>query len=240
MALFHLQVSSVSRAAGRSATAAAAYRAGSRIRDERTGLVHDYRLRERVVHTEIVLPEGAPEWARDRAKLWNAAEAAERREDSQVAREFEIGLPAEVGPEERRALAVEFAGELVARHGFAADLSVYLPPEQGDPRNHYAQVLVTTRRLEGAGFGEKTRELSELPGSRHEVTRWRERWAALQNARLIRGGRVDHRSLADQGLEREPEIHLGAGATGKERRGEGSDRGDELADIRQRNRGHRE
>lgn len=113
MAIFHLSVKTVSRSAGRSATAAAAYRAGCKITDERTGEIHDYTRKGGVESAAVILPDNAPEWARDRAQLWNAAEQAEKRKNSTVAREFEIALPAELSPAEREKLAHDFARELV-------------------------------------------------------------------------------------------------------------------------------
>src|SRR5574343_1965825 len=109
MAIYHLSVKTISRSAGRSATAAAAYRAGVEIADTRTGGVHDYRRKGGVEHRELVVPVDAPDWARDRAALGNAAEVAEVRKNSTVAREFEIALPSELSGEARRALAVDFA-----------------------------------------------------------------------------------------------------------------------------------
>ena len=73
MAIYHLSVKAIGRSQGRSATAAAAYRAATRIEDERTGLVHDYSRKGGVLHREIVALEDAPSWAQDRARLWNAA-----------------------------------------------------------------------------------------------------------------------------------------------------------------------
>ena len=98
MAIYHLSVKPISRSAGRSATAAAAYRAGelgAPIVDERTGDVHDYTRKRGVLSADIVLPDGAPSWAQDRPRLWNAAELAEKRKDACVAREYEVALPAE-------------------------------------------------------------------------------------------------------------------------------------------------
>ena len=109
MAIYHLSVKTISRSAGRSATAAAAYRAGIKITDERTGELHDYSRKSGVEYTELVLPAHAPDWATNRAALWNAAEQAETRKNSTVAREFEIALPSELSPEERQRLAVDFA-----------------------------------------------------------------------------------------------------------------------------------
>jgi len=222
VAIYHLSVKTISRSAGRSATAAAAYRAGVQITDERTGDVHDYSRRGGVESADLVLPVGAPSWASDRSALWNAAEQAEKRKNSTVAREFELALPAELSPAARRDLAVSFARELVERHGCAADVCIHAPGKEGDNRNHHAHVLLTTRRLGPEGLGEKTRELDEVKaGAGQLVTEWRERFAELQNERLQAAGlsvRVDHRTLADQGIDRAPTMHLGPAAVGYERR----------------------
>ena len=221
MAIFHLSVKTVSRSAGRSATAAAAYRAGVEITDERTGEIHDYTRKGGVESAELVLPAGAPEWAADRAALWNAAEQAETRKNSTVAREFEIALPEELSPAERQRLARDLAREIVERHGCAADVCIHAPGRGGDDRNHHAHILLSTRRLEPEGFTEKTRELDDQKTGRVLVTEWRERYAQLQNERLREAGlsvQVDHRTLAEQGQDREPTRHLGPTATAIERR----------------------
>ncbi len=219
VAIYHLSVKTISRSAGRSATAAAAYRAGVKIVDERTGEIHDYSRKRGVESAELILPSGAPEWAADRGALWNAAEQAETRKNSTVAREFEVALPAELSPAERQRLAHDFARELVKRHGCAADVAIHAPGKDGDERNHHAHILLTTRRLGPDGFTEKTRELDDQKTG--FVTAWRARWAEMVNAALERHGfaaRVDHRSLEAQGIDREPTRHLGPAATGYERR----------------------
>ena len=220
MATYHLSAKTISRSHGRCATAAAAYRSGVRITDERTGVIHDYQRRTGVEATFLLLPASAPDWGRDRARLWNAAELAETRKNSTVAREFEIALPAELDAEQRQRLAADFARELVARHGCAADVAIHRPGRAGDSRNHHAHILLTTRRLTAAGFTEKTRELDDLKSG--EIGRWRARFAEVQNARLREAGveaRVDHRSLEAQAIDREATIHLGPAATALERRG---------------------
>ena len=227
MAIFHLSVKTISRSAGRSSTAAAAYRSGVEITDERTGEIHDYRRKAGVESAELFLPDGAPEWATDRAKLWNAAEQSEKRKNSTVAREFEVALPSELSADQRRKLAHDFARELVKRHGFAVDVAIHAPGKEGDTRNHHAHILCTTRKLTAEGFTEKTRELDDRATGAQEVTHWREQWAGLTNAALERAGhavRVDHRSLEMQGIDREPAIHLGPSATAIERRGEVSEK----------------
>src|SRR5476649_2873948 len=149
MAIYHLSVKAVSRSAGRSATAAAAYRAGCEIVDQRTGEIHDYTRKGGVKSADIILPDGAPEWATDRAALWNAAEAAERRKDACVAREFEVALPDELSPAERRRLAVDFAKEMANREGCAVDVAIHAPGKEGDSRNHHAHILRSEERRVG-------------------------------------------------------------------------------------------
>lgn len=221
IAIYHCSVKTISRSAGRSATAAAAYRAGEKITDTRTAEVHDYRRRHGVESVDIVLPDDAPEWGTDRAELWNAAEQAEKRKNSTVAREFELALPDELDPAERRELALAFAGEIAKRHGVAVDVAIHAPGGEGDQRNHHAHLLTSTRRLGPEGFGPKARELDDKKTGPGIVSEWRERWADLQNEALKKKGvsaRVDHRSLAEQGLDREPTAHLGPAASGYERR----------------------
>ena len=221
MAIYHLSVKTISRSAGRSATAAAAYRAGVEITDERTGEIHDYTRKGGVESAALILPDNAPEWARDRAQLWNAAEQAEKRKNSTVAREFEIALPAELSPEQREKLAHDFARELVKRHGCAADVAIHAPGKEGDNRNHHAHILLTTRRLTPDGLGEKCRELDSAKTGAAIIKEWRERFATMQNECLRKAGhavQVDHRSHAERGLDAEPTRHLGPTATAIERR----------------------
>jgi len=205
MASYHLAVKTISRSANRSATAAAAYRAGVAIECDRERRTHDYTRRSGVEHTQIVLPSDAPEWASDRSALWNAAEAAETRKNSTVAREFEIALPVELSADLRRDLVLEFAREISDRHKVAVDVAIHAPGQEGDNRNHHAHLLLTTRQLGPEGLGAKTRELDVKTSG--EVDHWRERWAQLQNRALERIGsaeRVDHRSHAARGIEGEP------------------------------------
>ena len=235
MATYTFSTTPMSRKAGRSAVAAAAYRSGAELADERTGQVHDYTRKRGVVHAEIVAPQGIT--GVDREQLWNAAEAAEKRKDARVAREYLVALPHELDADQRLALARELAGELVKRYGVAVDLAVHAPDPGGDQRNHHAHLLATTRRLNHDGLGEKTTiELSDkkrrdmgLGRGADEVKRLRQRWESMANAALERAdiaARIDCRSLADQGIDRVPQIHRGPMATEQIRRGtaEQSDR----------------
>jgi ATP-dependent exoDNAse (exonuclease V) alpha subunit len=219
MALYHLDIKPISRGAGRSAPGAAAYRAGERIRDERTGVLYNFSRRRDVRHAEILLPSRSSgtevSWARDRANLWNRAEAAEHRRDSRVAREIQVTLPPELSAAQRLELARKFSRELADRHNVAVDLAIHEPRPDGDPRNHHAHLLATTRELHAGGFGAKTgldmregeRRRRDLCPSNVEFLAIRERWATLMNEALRDAGmtqRVDHRSLKEQGIDREP------------------------------------
>jgi ATP-dependent exoDNAse (exonuclease V) alpha subunit len=223
MALFRFDIRPVKRSAGQQATGAAAYRAGERIRDERTGDLHNHSRRTDVRYTEIFLPsrfgESSMEWARDRAALWNRAEAAEKRRDSCVAREYQVALPSELTPEQRLALARKFSRELSDRYGVAVDLAVHDPKPDRDSRNFHAHLLTTTREITPDGLGAKAgidmqstlRAKLGLSTHMEEYSALRERWAALTNEAFREANieaRVDHRSLAAQGIERKPMLHI--------------------------------
>jgi hypothetical protein len=68
--------------------ASAAYRSASRLYDERLDRRHDFTSKTGVVHSEVMTPDDAPKEFRERERLWNAVEAAEKRKDAQLARDF--------------------------------------------------------------------------------------------------------------------------------------------------------
>ncbi len=236
MAVYFLYLKTFGRSSGSSAVGAAAYRAGERLRDERTGRIHDHAARPGVLHTEIVLPGefagAAMAWARDRESLWNAAEAAESRSNARVAREYLVALPAELASAQRLALARGFSQELADRYRFAVDLSMHAPRDyaDSDPRNFHAHLLATTREVAGAGFAAKTalersdtaRRALGLGPAVNELVHVRERWAVATNEALHAAGleaRVDHRSRAAQGIDRLPRSQIPRTAFELERRG---------------------
>lgn len=234
MAIYHLSAKPVQRSKGRSGTAAAAYRAGGCLKDERTDETHDYTRKRGVEHSEIITPNRE---SIDREKLWNLAEKAEKRKDGTPAREYEIALPDELDEKQRLELARNFAGYLAERHGCAVDLAIHAPGKNGDHRNHHAHLLCTTRRFEPGGrlgdkcdveLSDRDRDKKGLPGRKAELDTTRAHWERLANQALEKAGRpdrIDHRSLAEQGLKRAPSIHLGPTATAMERRGLRSDVG---------------
>ena len=235
MASYHLSVKTIKRSAGRSATAAAAYRVGERIECQREGRVHDYTRKQGIEETFILAPKDAPDWATDRSRLWNEVEASETRRNSVTAREWELALPSEISAEDRSQITRDFAQELVSRYGVAVDVAIHSPHREGDQRNHHAHVLTSTRKLEAEGFTAKTRVLDSAKTGGVEIEQMRGLWAELQNRALERAGeveRVDHRSLEAQReaalergdtlsaeeLDRDPELKLGPAANSMERR----------------------
>lgn len=214
MAIYHLSVKIHSRSTGASVVAAAAYRAGEKLRDAQAGRAHDYRRKQGVVHSEILLPAGAPAAWGDREALWNAVAMGERRRDAQMAREIEIALPRELSDEANIALARDFARAECVSLGMVADLAVHLARgSDGRPQLH-AHILLTLRHIRPeSGFGPKARDWN-APAL---LARWRERWASLANARLAecdREVRIDHRSLAAQGVALIPQKKIGPVAGG--------------------------
>lgn len=225
MAIYHLSVQTIGRGSGRSSTAAAAYRAGCEITDERTGQVHDYTHKGGVVGTEIMAPDHSPEWVNDREQLWNAVELGEKRKDARVAREINVAIPDELDWEQGQSLVREYVQEQFVDRGMVADIAFHEPNRAGDERNKHAHIMLTTREISADGFGKKERAWND----RELVTAWRERWQEHANTALERSGhdaRIDHRSLEAQGIERQPTTHLGPQATAMERRGLTTARGD--------------
>lgn len=190
-----LKVSPISRAVGRSATAAAAYRAGIVIADERTGERHDYRRKAGVVWTGLV------GWKGDAESLANAMEKAERRKDAKVGRDVIVALPADATPEQRRKLAEGFARWLFERHRTPAFVAIHEPGGAGDERNWHAHVLLATRATnDGESLGAKVRELDVAATSGEHIEAWRSRWGELVQ--------MDMRSHARRatGVEPEPKV----------------------------------
>lgn len=234
MADYRLSAQIIKRSEGKSSVASAAYRAAERLIDERTGEAHDYGRKAGVIHAEVITPEGTPDWMHDRAQLWNAVEAVERRKDAQLAREIQLSLPHELTTEQRLELARGFVQEQFVNQGMIADVAIHEPTGGSDDRNHHAHVMLTMREITGDGFGKKNRDWN----SPDTLANWREEWAHHQNRELERHGhdaRVDHRSYEAQGVDREPTQHLGPAANDMERKGKDTRIGDENRARQERN-----
>lgn len=235
----------IARKSGQSAVAAAAYRSGENLVDERTGEVHDYTRRFGVLHAEVVMPDaGGPEWTRQ--ELWNAAEAAEKRKDGRTARKIEMALPSDMTDAQRLELSRAWAGELANRYGVAVDFAIHLPDKEGDQRNHHVHMMMTTRRIDRDGLSEKAHlELSNtdqkargLAVGDAAIRELRHAMAERFNRECARMGvplSADARSYAERGIELVPTKHVGVHATNMQRRGVASERSAEQEAIRQDN-----
>jgi Ti-type conjugative transfer relaxase TraA len=235
MAIYHLHVKVIGRNAGSSAVASAAYRSASRLRDDRLDRSHDFSAKRGVVHSEVMLPEDAPDAWSDRERLWNDVEAFEVRKDAQLAREVEFALPREMTQAQGIELARDFVQSEFVDQGMVADLNVHWDmAEDGSPKPH-AHVMLTMRSVDENGFGPKVRDWNRT----EMVELWRERWAELANARLAEldiDARIDHRSFAAQGIALEPQSQIGAPAQRIEAEGiEAADRGDMHREIARAN-----
>lgn len=241
MAIYHASLRVLTRSQGHSAVAAAAYRAGVRLFDDRTGLAHDFTRKSGVLSARMEAPADAPPWASDVEKVWNEAEGAENRVNARVARDFVIGLPHEIPEPARAELAHRIARDLVERYNCGVLVALHAPDAGGDRRNYHAHLLLTTRVIEPHGFGAKVRILDDRKTGPREVEAIRRLVAGRTNEALASAGiasRVDHRTLAAQAndaadrgdaaavlrLVREPTQHLGRAATAALRRGGSSPR----------------
>ena len=234
MAIYHFSAKVIGRGAGSSAVASAAYRSASRLHDERLDRHHDFSNKTGVVHSEVILPDGAPEHLRDRQVLWNEVEATEKRRDAQLAREVEFAIPRELTREQGVALAREFvAREFVAR-GMVADLNVHWDIASDGHAKPHAHVMLTMREVGPDGFGAKQRDWNATA----LLQTWREQWATHVNDRLQALGieaRIDHRSYEGQGIGLEPQHKIGAAGARRLERGEDAERADEHRAIAKSN-----
>ena len=237
MAIYHLWLGVVQRSKGQSVVAIAADRARVRLHDTRLDRVVTPLPAKRgavTLHSEVLLPEGAPAAYQDRSTLWNTVEATERRHDSQLAREVEFALPWELTQPQSVALALAYVRAAFVSAGMVADLNVHWAVREDGQPKPYAQVLLTTRRVNPDGFGPKEPAWNNWSLS----AEWRRLWAEMANACLAAHGheaRIDHRSHAERGIPLEPQNKIGPNAARRARRGEGSERVDEHEAIARRN-----
>lgn len=254
MPSYRLHAQIIGRSDGQSAVAAAAYRAGAKLHDERLDEPHDYTRKGGVLHSEIMAPDNTPAWMLDRQQLWNAVERIEdshnRRATAQLSREIQLSLPHELDDDARQALVRQFVAEEFVAKGMIADVNIHRGGA-GDERNYHAHVMLTMRELTGEGFGKKAREWNDarfyvekgqkvgVKADKEQLIHlWRERWAEHENRALEKAGieaRVDHRSYADRGIDKEPQKHLGKTAHRIERMGEESRIGNDNRAIMDRN-----
>jgi len=218
MAIYHFSAKVVSRANGSSAVASAAYRSASEMHDDRLNRDHDFSNKAGVIHSEVMLPEGAPERLNDRTTLWNEVEAGEKRKDAQLAREVEFSIPREMNEKQGVALARDFVKKQFVDRGMVADLNVHWDKaKDGSPKPH-AHVMMTMREVGPEGFGKKNRDWN----STELLKDWREAWSAHVNERMAElglEGRIDHRSYEAQGIGLEPQHKIGPAASRRPEQG---------------------
>ncbi|MFN3435143.1 MAG: Ti-type conjugative transfer relaxase TraA [Sphingomonas sp.] len=218
MAIYHFSAKVVSRANGSSAVASAAYRSASELHDDRLNRDHDFSNKAGVIHSEVMLPQGAPERLNDRTTLWNEVEAGEKRKDAQLAREVEFSIPREMNEKQGIQLARDFVKKQFVDRGMVADLNVHWDKaKDGTPKPH-AHVMMTMREVGPEGFGKKNRDWN----STELLKDWREAWSAHVNERMAElglEGRIDHRSYEAQGIGLEPQHKIGPAASRRPEQG---------------------
>ena len=258
MAIYHLCIKIISRGKGKSVVAASAYRSGEKIKNEYDGIVHDFTRKGGIAHTEILLPQNAPQEFSDRGTLWNSVEKIEKSKNSQLAREIEIALPKELDREKQIELVREYVKENFVKVGMCADIALH---DKGDGNPH-AHILLAMRPLnEDTTWGAKskkeyildengekvklkngnykTRKINTVDWNEQDkAEEWRKAWADITNKYLKENSiqeKVDHRSYQRQGIEHIPTIHLGIYATQMEKKGIATDRGNINREIKHQN-----
>ncbi|MCL2173275.1 MAG: MobA/MobL family protein, partial [Candidatus Bathyarchaeota archaeon] len=225
-----MDVKIIGRSSGRSATGAAAYRAGEKLHsvahasyqageklqgtvNKNDKITHDYTRKKGIVHSEIILPKNAPSKYTDRQTLWNAVELSETRKNSQLAREIIIALPIEFNLQEHLEVIRKYAKDNFVDKGMIADFAIH----DTENDNPHAHIMLTTRNVTQEGFSEKNREWNK----KENLLEWRKAWAHVVNEVFERKGlaqRIDHRTLKAQGIDRKPMIHLGYKASALEKK----------------------
>ena len=234
MAIFHFSAKVISRANGSSAVASAAYRSAERLHDDRLDRDHDFTNKSGVVHSEVMLPDGALERLDDRSALWNEVEANELRKDAQLAREVEFAIPREFNQQQGIDLARDFVQAEFVDRGMIADLNLHWDMGADGFAKPHAHVMLTMREVNDDGFGAKARDWNKT----ELVQEWREHWADHVNERLASldiDARIDHRSLEAQGIDLEPQNKIGPAASRMVERGLEIERIDDHAEIARRN-----
>ena len=259
IAIYHCNISIVSRGKGKSAVAAAAYRSGEKLTNEWDGMTHDYTRKGGVVHNEIMLPPHAPPSFSDRSTLWNSVELYEKAGNAQLAREIDAALPIELSREEQIRLVREYCSSQFVSKGMCVDFAIH-DTDSGNPHCH---IMLTMRPLDERGAwaakSKKEYDLDEngerirLPSGRYKTHKvdltgwndkgnallWRKAWADISNAYLERAGspeRIDHRSNAERGIDELPTVHMGVAACQMEKKGIATEKGELNRNIQKANR----
>ncbi len=196
MAIYSFKMENISRGEGQSSVNSAAYRHRKVFFDNRTGEVCGRKTAHKkdLAFAQIFAPENTPpDLIVDSETLWNAVEAAEKRKDARLAKEFKIALPAELTPEQNIELTAAFVLEHFTKQGIIADVVIH----DINGHNPHIHIMGTTREVLSTGFGKKVREWDK-PDT---LESWRKGWQEICNGFLELYGhdeRVDHRSIRVQ------------------------------------------
>ena len=233
MAIYHCSIKIGSRSKGQNAIAASAYRTGAKLKDYETGLTSDYTRKQGVCFCEIALCANAPQEYMNRETLWNAVHQIEKNKNAQLWREIEVALPKELSRQEQIETVREFVKNLTD-NGMCADWALH---DKGDGNPH-VHIMTTMRSItEDGKWASKSRKVYELDENGEKifqkktkdgrkqykchkedynnwnkperVEEWRSLWAECCNKRLSERDRIDHRSYARRGIDKEPTVHEG-------------------------------
>ena len=259
MAIYHFTAKIISRSKGRSAVASAAYRAGEKLHNEYDGITHDYTKKSGIVHSEIMLPQNAPNEYSDRSILWNAVEKIEKAHNAQTAREVELALPVEFTKDEQIKLLREYIKTNFVDKGMCADICIH-DKNNGNPHAH---IMLTTRPINQDGtWGAKSKKIYMFDDNGEKIydkkkktykcstekttdwdneetlVEWRKEWAESCNSFFLEKGideRIDYRSFEERNLELVPTTHLGSEAHNLEKKGIKTQKGDYNRKVKELN-----
>lgn len=222
MAIYGFDIQPISRLQGGSVSKTAAYILRANIYDTYLGETHYYGYSKDLLHSEVIVPDYAPQNFLDLNTLLTAIDRAEKRYDARTGRVVRLTLPndAEFSDEERFALARAFVKEAFISQGMCAIVAVHAGRNEDPTKNNpHVHVLITDRPVDSNGFcAKKNRDWNK----KKQLHKWRALWAEVQNRAFKEKGmevRVSHESLEVQGIDRQPTRPLGRAATALERKG---------------------
>ncbi|MCG0691198.1 nickase [Lactiplantibacillus plantarum] len=242
MAIFHMSFQNISAGKMRSAVASASYRSGDKLFSDKEGKTYFY-ARSVMPESFILTPKNAPDWAKDRQKLWNEVEKKDRKANSRYAKEFNVALPIELSEQDQKDLLTEYVQENFVNSGMVADVAIH----RDHPDNPHAHVMLTNRPFNPDGtWGLKSKREnildkngnktytgnSRFPRSRkvwlvdwdkkEKITEWRHNWATAVNQVLEAKNlpdRISEKSYEEQGIDEVATQHEGINSQ-KEKRQE--------------------
>ncbi|MFW6816043.1 MobQ family relaxase [Lactiplantibacillus plantarum] len=241
MAIFHMSFQNISAGKMRSAVASASYRSGDKLFSDKEGKTYSY-ARDVKPEAFILTPKNAPDWAKDRQKLWNEVEKNDRKSNSRYAKEFNVALPVELSESEQKELLTKYVQENFVDQGMVADVAIH----RDHPDNPHAHVMLTNRPFNPDGTwgiksrkeyildekGNKTYTKSGYARNRkiwltdwdkkEKITEWRHNWATAVNQVLEAKNlpdRISEKSYEEQGIDEVSTQHEGINSQ-KEKRQE--------------------